>query len=220
MVCLDHIPRALGIWYFEVPMAAARYRVRSGPGKRTFLLHPGHTASKDGLLILVKPKVSWFLWFGHREIFLAWTRIKKYHSHLLAVRSRGNPSYHESRAETGEHTGPEQKAAGELGTQVLGGAGKRLQGQQGAREGGPGMRNSLRIHFRVHWKQPPWSGIIAMGPRVKINLLQGSGETENILPIKIKTLLQEYNSIIAIKVGEESGGGGSEQGQQDKVRAS
>lgn len=35
------------------------------------------------------------------------------------MRSRGNPSYHEGRAETGEHTGPEQKAAGELGTQIL-----------------------------------------------------------------------------------------------------
>lgn len=58
MVCPKHVPQTLGIWYFEVPMSATRYRVRSGPGKKTYLLHPGHAVSKEGLLILVQPEVS------------------------------------------------------------------------------------------------------------------------------------------------------------------
>lgn len=55
--------------------------------------------------------------------------------------------YHEGKAENGEHTGAEQKAAGGQGTQISDGAGKRLQGQRGAREGGPQESRVLCGHF-------------------------------------------------------------------------
>lgn len=41
-----------------------------------------------------------------------------------------------------------------------------------------------------------------MGSIVKINFVQGNKYTENFLPIKIKTLLQEYNYFSAIQAEE------------------
>lgn len=92
---------------------------------------------------------------------------------------------------------------------------RKLQGPRVAREGCPGKSKILCRHFRVYWKQSPLNDIIDTGSIVKINFIQGSKYTENFLPIKIKTLLQEYNYFGAIKAGR--GLGLIDQDQQDTV---
>lgn len=79
----------------------------------------------------------------------------------------------------------------------------KLQALQVAGEAVPWkIRNSLQTFHRVYWKKPPLNDIIDMGSIVKINFVQGNKYTENFLPIKIKTLLQEYNYFSAIQAEE------------------